>query len=155
MKNNTKGVFLLCCLLFLGQFSFAQEDSVKQEPLIVDDIQIDVKDVILDSTSKTVSLELFLTSYKRPERELKINAFGTKIVDAKGAESLFSSITLGKVLVKMEDKRNYLNYLMKVDEPVVFTVTIKNWSKGKPNELIFVFEDSEEEGHYIETAVQL
>ena len=44
---------------------------------------------------------------------------------------------------------------MKTDEPVLLKVTVPNWGKVKPKEIVVVFEDSEEEGHYIETAVQL
>lgn len=141
--------------LLLGQFGFAQTDKIEKELLVVDEIQIDVKSVQIDAKSKIASVELFLTSYTRNERELKLNTFGTQLVDAKGTKHLFGTIGLGKILVKLEDKQNYINYLMKMDEPVLLKVTVSNWGKVKPKELILVFEDSEEEGHYIETAVQL
>ncbi|MNY28065.1 hypothetical protein D3C86_1620180 [compost metagenome] len=73
----------------------------------------------------------------------------------KGTTHLFGTITLGKILVKLQDKQNYINYLMPMDEPVLLKVTVPNWGKVKPKSIIVVFEDSEEEGHYIETAVQL
>ena len=109
----------------------------------------------IDSKSNTASVELFLTSYTRNGRELKLNTFGTQLVDMKNKTYLFGTITLGKIMVKLEDKQNYINYLMKTDEPVLLKVTVPNWGKVKPKEIVVVFEDSEEEGHYIETAVQL
>jgi hypothetical protein len=150
-----KDFAVVCIFLLLGQFASAQSDKIEKEPLVVDEIQIDVKSVQIDAKMKTVSVELFLTSYTRNERELKLNTYGTQLVDAKSTKHLFGTIGLGKILVKSEDKQNYMNYLMKMDEPVLLTIKVANWGKVKPKELILVFEDSEEEGHYIETAVQL
>lgn len=155
MKIIIKYFVVVCMFLLLGQFVYAQSDKIEREPLVVDEIQIDVKSVQIDAKLKTASVELFLTSYSRNERELKLNTYATQLVDAKGTKYLFGTIGLGKIYVKLEDKQNYINYLMKMDEPVLLTITAANWIKGKPKELILVFEDSEEEGHYIETAVQL
>ncbi|UZJ65766.1 hypothetical protein OKW96_06245 [Sphingobacterium sp. KU25419] len=146
---------ILYAFLFVGQYAFAQVAQVEKDPLVVDEVQIDVKSVQIDAKSKTASVELFLTSYTRNGRELKLNTFGTQLVDVKGTTHLFGTITLGKILVKLQDKQNYINYLMQMDEPVLLKVTVPNWGKVKPKEIIVVFEDSEEEGHYIETAVQL
>ena len=42
------------------------------------------------------------------------------------------------------------------EQEVIAIYKANHWSSAeKPKELILVFEDSEEEGHYIETAVQL
>lgn len=150
-----KKIVVICMLLLCGQFVSAQSSQTEKEPLVVDEIQIDVKNVQVDAKSKSASVELFLTSYTRNGRELKLNTYGTQLVDSKGTKHLFGSIGVGKILVKLEDKQNYINYLMKMDEPVLLTIKVANWVKGKPKELILVFEDSEEEGHYIETAVQL
>ncbi|MDH5825068.1 hypothetical protein ACFX5U_19895 [Sphingobacterium sp. SG20118] len=155
MKTLIKYFTTICMLLFLGQFSYAQSDKIEKEPLIVDDIQIDVKSVQVDAKKKTISIELFLTSYTKGGRELKMNTYGIQAVDTKGEKHFFGTIGLGNVLVKLEDKQNYMNYFMKMDEPVLMKVVVFNWVKGKPKELLVVFEDSEEEGHYIETAVQL
>lgn len=155
MRTIIKDFVTICIFLLLGQFVYAQSDKIEKEPLVVDEIQIDVKSVQIDAKLKTASVELFLTSYSRNERELKLNTYGTQLVDAKGVKYLFGTLGLGKIFVKLQDKQNYINYLMKMDEPVQLTITVANWIKGKPKELILVFEDSEEEGHYIETAVQL
>jgi hypothetical protein len=155
MKISVKYLVIFCAFLFLGQFAFAQVGQVEKDLLVVDEIQIDVKSVQIDSKSNTASVELFLTSYTRNGRELKLNTFGTQLVDMKNKTYLFGTITLGKIMVKLDDKQNYINYLMKTDEPVLLKVTVPNWGKVKPKEIVVVFEDSEEEGHYIETAVQL
>lgn len=156
MKIIAKYSAILCAFLCLGQYAFAQVAQVEKDPLlVVDEIQIDVKRVQMDTKSKTASVELFLTSYTRNGRELKLNTFGTQLVDMKGTTYLFGTITLGKILVKLQDKQNYINYLMQMDEPVLLKVSVPNWGKVKPKSIIVVFEDSEEEGHYIETAVQL
>lgn len=155
MKIIIKDFVIICMFLLFGQLVYAQSDKIEKEPLVVDEIQIDVKSVQIDVKLKTATVELFLTSYNRNERELKLNTYGTQLVDVKGKKYLFETLSLGKILVKLEDKQNYINYLMKMDEPVLLTLKVANWGKEKPKELILVFEDSEEEGHYIETAVQL
>ncbi|UIR56046.1 hypothetical protein LZQ00_17495 [Sphingobacterium sp. SRCM116780] len=157
MRKIINTILIICAGMVAGNHVYAQSDKSEKELLVVDDVQIDVKTVQVDPKTKTALVELFLISYTRNGRELKLNTYGTKIVDSKGSQYFFSTIGLDKVLVKSQDKQNYINYLMKMDEPVILKMTVSDWvkEKGKPKELILVFEDSEEEGHYIETAVQL
>lgn len=157
MKNTLKILSFAFSLLFMLQDSYGQSDTIAKQVLVVDDIQIDVKQVLFDSITNITTVELFLTSYTKNERELKLNTYATQLIDAKGEKNYFATISLDQILIKIEDKQNYLNYLMLMDEPVLLKVSVANWTKdkGRVQTLLLAFEDSQEEGHYIETAIQL
>ncbi|NQD71033.1 hypothetical protein HP439_09915 [Sphingobacterium shayense] len=142
------------CMLFLainGQ-AFGQQDSTVN---ITDDIQVDVKSVTLDSHSDTLTVELFLISYQVDPREFKLNTFATQLVDDTGGAHLFWSIQMGRVLVKIGDRQNYLHYLIEENEPVPFTLKIAGWGEKAASKLNVVFEDSNEVGKYITHQVNL
>lgn len=141
-------------MLFLainGQ-AFGQQDSTVN---ITDDIQVDVKSVTLDSHSDTLTVELFLISYQVDPREFKLNTFATQLVDDTGGAHLFWSIQMGRVLVKIGDRQNYLHYLIEENEPVPFTLKIAGWGEKAASKLNVVFEDSNEVGKYITHQVNL
>lgn len=141
-------------MLFLainGQ-AFGQQDSTVN---ITDDIQVDVKSVTLDSHSDTLTVELFLISYQVDPREFKLNTFATQLVDDTGGSHLFWSIQMGRVLVKIGDRQNYLHYLIEENEPVPFTLKIAGWGEKAASKLNVVFEDSNEVGKYITHQVNL
>ncbi|MGO1243599.1 MAG: hypothetical protein ACTJHT_05825 [Sphingobacterium sp.] len=139
-------------LLMIDHCAFAQQDSTVN---VSDAIQFDVKSVHLDSCSDTLIVELFLISYQMDPREFKLNTFATQLVDQTGASHLLSSIQMGRVLVKIEDRQNYLHYLIKENEPVVLIVKVAGWADQKANKLNVVFEDSSEVGKFITHQVSL
>lgn len=147
--------FLFVGLVFCcgGSLAFGQE--VEKEPLVIDDIQIDVKHVGLSAKGDTAVVELFLISYKKGSREFKLNTFASGIVDSQGKPYLYASMQMGKVLIKLADRQNYIHYLLKEDEPVKFLVKTGDWKKqwGKPQHFKLAFEDSEEEGKFLEIVV--
>jgi hypothetical protein len=63
---------------------------------------------------------------------------------------------MGNVLVKFEDKQNYLHYLLEEDKPVDIQVVVKDWKKtDKPVMIKLVFESSTEEGEFLEVPISL
>ncbi|WP_140938019.1 hypothetical protein [Sphingobacterium lumbrici] len=149
-----KILFGLFFILFT-HFTFAQE--IDTTAILVDEIQVDVKDVTLSVKGDTATVELFLISYKRNPRELKLNTYATQIGDSTGNYHLYDSIKMGKVLVLLAHRQNYLHYFMEEDVPVPFQIKVANWAqdRGKPTHLKLVFEDSKEEGKYLEKTVDL
>lgn len=143
--------FSLCLVtLVLGQ-------EPARESLEIDDIQIDVKRVTLSKNVDTATVELFLISYQKGTREFKLNTFASGIVDSGGKTYLYDSMQMGKVLVKLTDRQNYIHYLLEEDEPVKLVVKTVGWKKqwGKPQQFKLAFEDSEEEGKFLEVIVDL
>ena len=145
--------FLLClCALSI----YAQAQTVTEtEPLVVDDIQIDVKNVTVRGDSTEV--ELFLISYKKNPREFKLNTFASGVADSQGTPYLYKSMKMGRVLAKVEQRQNYIHYLLEQDVPVSLRVVTPNWKKqwGKPKQFKLSFEDSQEEGKFLEVIIDL
>src|SRR5690606_40627615 len=120
---------------------------------VVDDIQID--DERVQQYAETLIIDLFLISYKMEPREFKLNTFASPVVDEKGQLHLYTTLTMGRVMTRIEDRMNYLHYLLEEDEPVSFQVKIANWKGGRPQKLLLDFEDSEEIGKFITETVGL
>jgi len=127
------------------------------EPLGVDDIQIDVKEVKLSATGDTAIVDLFLISYKRGGREFKLNTFASGIIDSQGKPYLYSSVQMGRVKITLSDRKNYMHYFMEEDVPVSLQIKTASWKKqwGKPQQVKLTFEDSTEEGKFLEVTVNL
>lgn len=143
---------VLSCAMRIG---YAQETV--DEPLVVDDIQIDTKSVLLSPAGDTATVDLFLISYQKAPREFKLNTFASGIVGSDGKPRLYASIQMGNVRVDLADKQNYLHYLLKQDEPVKLELKTAGWHKrwGKPQRMLLVFEDSSEQGKFLEVEVEL
>lgn len=139
-------------LCVLSTHVFSQEDPTVHT---VDDIQIDVKAVKADAKSDTLSVDLFLISYKKGPREFKLNTYGTQVVDEKGEKHFFTNMKMGQVFVQLVDRQNYLHYLLSEEMPVPLNVKIVGWGKQKAKKILLVFEDSAEEGKFIETEIAL
>lgn len=143
-------------VVFMGflSFSFGQEE---QPVLVIDDIQIDVKDITLSPKGDTATVELFLISYQKNPREFKLNTFASGVADSEGKPYLYSAVQMGKVIVRLEDRQNYLNYLLEQDVPVLLKIKTAAWTKrwGKPQQVKLTFEDSTEEGKFLEVMVNL
>jgi hypothetical protein len=150
-----KRYFLIFIGLLFASLSFGQDE---EKPLVVvDDIQIDVKDVSLSPKGDTAIVELFLISYQKNPREFKLNTFASGVVDSQGKPYLYASIQMGKVRLNLEDKQNYLHYLLEQDLPVLLRIKTAAWTQrwGKPKQLNLTFEDSTEEGKFLEVGVDL
>lgn len=146
-KHALVGLFFLLPYTLL-----AQEDTTR---MIIDDIQIDVKSVVVNPKTDTLSIELFLISYQMNPREFKLNTFATQVQDKAGEKHMYTTMKLGRVLIDIAERQNYLHYLFEEDEPVLFQLKIANWKREKPEKLVLVFEDSQEEGKFIQQEVEL
>lgn len=145
---------MFACLLFLLMGSKA---SLKAQDLpveqLIDDIQVDVKSVFHNPKTDSLTVDLFVISYSRNPREFKLNTYASQVFDATDNPSFYTLIKMGRVQVRLEDKQNYLHYLLEEEVPVPLTFKIANWGKRKPTKLVLVFEDSQEEGHFIQKEV--
>ncbi|GAA4184483.1 hypothetical protein KUH03_20550 [Sphingobacterium sp. E70] len=124
--------------------------------LVVDDIQFDLKEFHVDKATNELVINLFAISYSKDPREFKMNTFSTQILDQKKQPRFFSSIQMGNVQIRFEDKQNYLHYLLEEDKPVDIQVIVKDWKKtDKPSSIKLVFESSEEEGKFLDVPILL
>lgn len=141
-------------LLFLlfGSAGSLQAQDLPVEQL-TDNIQVDVKSIRHDPKTDSLTVDLFLISYSRKPREFKLNTYASQVFDAVGKPSFYSLIKMGRVQIRLEERQNYLHYLLEEEVPVPLTFKIANWGKRKATKLLLVFEDSEEEGHFIQKEV--
>ncbi|MFD2969152.1 hypothetical protein [Sphingobacterium bambusae] len=145
--------------LFLAMFAWLScgllhaQEEVRGN--VLDDIQVDVKAVHLDPDNDTLSIDLFLISYHMDQREFKLNTYATQVLDASGKKHLFTSLKMGRILINIKDRQNYLHYLFEENVPVPVTIKYADWKQEKPKKLLLVFEDSTEEGKFITQEVDL
>jgi len=145
-------IFILILCFGAGIVKSQSADSL----LVVDDIQFDVKDFHLDESKNKLIVNLFAISYSKDPREYKMNTFSTQVLDQKKQNHFFSTIRMGNVLVKFEDKQNYLHYLLEEDKPVDIQIVVKDWKRSdKPAMIKLVFESSAEEGKFLEVSIPL
>ena len=149
-------VILIAFVFSLVAFdSFGQ--SSEEGPVLVDDLQVDVKEVFLSAKGDTATVELYLISYERGTREFKLNSFASGIVDSKGQVYLYDVMQMGKVRLQAKDRQNYLHYLLEEDTPVKLVIQTTGWKKqwGIPQQCKLVFEDSSEQGKFLEIIIDL
>ena len=152
MKRLLFLLYLPLCWLSSNTL-LAQEKEPEKN--IKDDIQVDVKSTKINVGGDTLSIELFLISYQMDPREFKLNTFATQIVDNEGDKHLFTTMKMGRVLVQLADRENYLHYLLEEDIPVPLTIHVGDWKGKKASKVLLVFEDSKEEGKFITQEVDL
>lgn len=143
-------VFLCACLTTKAN---TQIDTTK---ILVDDIQIDLEKFEFDKKENKATVHLYLISYQKNPRELRLNTFACMAFDQKQQPYLYTTMHLGNVMVLAEKRQNYLYYLMEQNKPVKFTIEYENWPEEKtPDHVKIVFEDSGEEGKFLEIYVPL
>lgn len=152
MKKLLFSLFLPLCWLSSNEL-LAQEQEPEKN--IKDDIQVDVKSTKINARGDTLSIELFLISYQMNPREFKLNTFATQIVDGEGNKHLFATMKMGRVLLQLTDRQNYLHYLLEENVPVPLTIQVGDWKGKKASKVLLVFEDSAEEGRFITQEVDL
>ncbi|MBD1433428.1 hypothetical protein H8B06_11360 [Sphingobacterium sp. DN00404] len=154
MRNWVYFLFLTLGIFLSGEL-LAQEQDEDSLKNIKDDIQVDVKSVSTIANGDTLSIELFLISYQMDPREFKLNAFATQVLDSEGHKHLLTHMKMGRVLVQLADRQNYLHYLLEEDMPVPLTMQVGDWKGKKASKVLLVFEDSTEEGRFITQEVDL
>ncbi len=146
--------FLFIVLFNAPQSVFAQ-DAEDPTVHVVNEVQFDLKSV--KTVGDTLVVDLFAISYEKNPREFRLNVFGTNLTDADGVEHLFTSVQVGRVIVNISERQNYLNYLLNQDVPVAIqlklTPTTEAIKKAKLVKLVFAA--IEEEGKFVEAKLNL
>lgn len=150
-----KIVLFLVCLWSSIQFSMAQTDSLNS--IDVNDIEVIVKSVRFSPNKDTVTIEMVLHSYLKDPREMKINTFASGLLSPQGKTIFYNSMMLGRVKIALADRKNYFNYLLKRNEPVLYTVKTAFWQKewGLPKAFRITLEDRQDEGKFLQADISL
>jgi len=143
--------FLVSCLVCQKAFS-QSEDTLLQ---VVDDIQFDLKSVT--SSGDTLIIDLFAISYDKNPREFRLNVFGSSLVDEKDVTHLFNSIQMDRVIVNLDERQNYLNYLLHQDVPVAIRLKISPMTEEliHSKKVKLVFSSLEQEGQFLDVWIDL
>lgn len=151
-----KRFFLILAITLGFSFSFAQEKE-ERKSTDINEIEVWTKGVQVSAKGDTATVELYLQSYLKNPREFKLNTFSTGLLSGSEKPLWYHTMQLGKVLVRLEDRQNYLRYLLTRNEPVVLTIKTGDWKKqwGKPKQLKLAFEDFQEEGKILEFVIDL
>ena len=150
------GLFVALTLLSASTALSVQRDQVPvaqdSSGLTMDGIRFAATAYEIDSATNTASVTLTLTCLAERSRELKINVYGTQLVDDQRGAYYFSTLAMGRVLMRFEDRQNYLHYLLQPDTPVELKITAQGISPGATAIQVvkIVFEDSKEEGRFLE-----
>ncbi|WP_262248831.1 hypothetical protein [Parapedobacter soli] len=150
------GLFIALALLSVSVAVSAPLKGVPAEQdssvLIMDDIRFEAIAYTIDSATNTASVTLTLTCLSERSRELKVNVCGTQLVDDQRNAYYFSALTMGRVLMRFEDRQNYLHYLLQPSAPVELTITAQGISpQAKAIHMVkVVFEDRKDEGRFLE-----
>jgi len=140
---------------FCGFVSSAMAQTVNT--IDIDEIEVTVKSVVLSAKSDTVTVSFYLQSYLKNPRELKINTFASGLLSAEGKPMFYSTMEIGKVKINIADRQNYIHYLLRRDEPVLYVVKTPNWKKnwGKPQQFRLTLEDHLETGKFLQVDIPL
>src|SRR3546814_284075 len=127
------GLFVALALISAPTVLFAHRNStlITQDSsgLTMDGIRFEATAFTIDSAKNIATVTPTLTCLSPQSRELKINVYGTQLVDDQRNAYYFSTITMGRVLMRFEDRQNYLHYLLQPNIPAKLTIT----SKGIPS----------------------
>ncbi|PPK99599.1 hypothetical protein [Parapedobacter indicus] len=148
----TIGMLMLLSLVASAQHKSADIVGQDSSAIVVDNIQFKAEQFVIDPATRTATVTLALTSLKDKPRELKINVYGTQLVDNARDAYYFSTIALGRVLMRFEDKQNYLHYLLQPQVPAKLTITADaiSTTAAAIQVVKIVFEDSAEEGRFLD-----
>ncbi|WP_257657358.1 hypothetical protein [Parapedobacter lycopersici] len=155
MKLHSKLYLLILCMapvLAAAQSGNAATDPVDSTTVVVDSVQFDVVDFRIDSATHTATVEITLTNLKADPRELKINVYGTQLVDDQRNAYYFSTMALGQVLMRFTDRQNYLHYVLQPRTAVPLTVTVERIAPDAKRIAVtkVVFEDRAEVGRFLD-----
>ncbi|WP_293934481.1 hypothetical protein [Sphingobacterium sp. UBA6645] len=148
---------LLLAIFFIGLFVAPQylkaQETEDPSVHVVNEIQFDLKSV--KTVADTLVVDLFAISYEKNPREFRLNVFGSNLTDADGKEHFLTSIQVGRVIVNIADRQNYLNYLLNQDVPVAIQLKLAPATDAikKAKQVKLVFADFEEEGKFVEAII--
>jgi len=148
--------FLVLAITIGVNCSFAQEKQ-ERKSTDINEIEVWTKSVQVSAKGDTATVELYLQSYLKNPREFKLNTFSTGLLSGSEKPLWYHTMQLGKVRVHIDDRQNYLHYLLTRNEPVLLTIKTGGWKKqwGKPKQLKLAIEDFEEQGKILEYTIEL
>ncbi|MBD1429858.1 MULTISPECIES: hypothetical protein [Sphingobacterium] len=152
-----KRVFLSFLFVVLACDVVFSQEKPERNSVDINEIEVWTKNVQLSTKGDTATVELYLQSYLKNPREFKLNTFSTGLVNGSEKPLWYHSMQMGKVRVHIDDRQNYLHYLLTRNEPVVLTIKTGGWKKqwGKPKQLKLAIEDFEEQGKILEYTIDL
>lgn len=142
-------LILFCSPLFAQQIEKSPEFSADSTELIAEHTRYQWISLTSDEAEKIAVAELIITNLKSADRDFTMNVYGTALKGTNGKEHMFHSITMGRVTIKLEDRQNYLRYLLQRDKPVKLQVTFP-FSAELPSvrEIALVVESGTEAGRF-------
>jgi|GEM_PF-469077 len=149
------GLCMLPLWTVLAQEASLEAEHPDPDATVLDEIRFTPGEFAVDKGTGTASVTVTLTSLKAKPRELKINVYGIQVVDNERKPYYFSSLMMGRVVMRFDDKQNYLHYLLQPEVPVKLTITAEGIADtAQAIRLVkIVFEDSAEEGRFLEAYV--
>lgn len=152
-----KQLLLSFFIVFTTFLHASGQDTLERKSIDVNEIEIWTKSIKLSPKSDTATVELYLQSYLKNPREFKLNTFSTGLIGGGDKPLWYHTMQMGKVRVHIDDRQNYLHYLLTRNEPVVLTIKTGGWKKqwGKPKQLKLAIEDFEEQGKILEYIIDL
>ena len=152
-----KRVFLSFLFTVLACGIVFSQGKPERNSIDINEIEVWTKSVQVSAKGDTATVELYLQSYLKNPREFKLNTFSTGLISGSEKPLWYHTMHMGKVQVHIDDRQNYLHYLLTRNEPVVLTIKTGGWKKqwGKPKQLKLAIEDFEEQGKILEYTIDL
>lgn len=151
-----KNIFLSLCFalaLTIPQLGFAQEQDTTLN--VVDDIQFDLHSVTTSGDSLVI--DVFVISYDKNPREFRLNVFASAIIDSEEQSHMLTTAQMDRVIVNLDDRQNYLNFLLHQDKPAAIKIKLSPLTEEiKQAKLLkLVFNALDDEGQFLEAYIDL
>ncbi len=142
-------LLFFCSPLLAQQVEKSPEFSADSTELIAEHTRYQWISLTSDEAKKIAVAELIITNLKSADRDFAMNVYGTVLKDTNGKEHMFHSIAMGRVTIKLEDRQNYLRYLLQRDKPVKLQVTFPFSAElSSVREMALVAESGTEAGRF-------
>ena len=152
MKNIFLSLFFALALT-IPHLGFAQEQDTTLN--VVDDIQFDLHSVTTSGDSLVI--DVFVISYDKNPREFRLNVFASAIIDSEEQSHMLTTAQMDRVIVNLDDRQNYLNFLMHQDKPAAIKIKLSPLTEEiKQAKLLkLVFNALDDEGQFLEAYIDL
>lgn len=152
MKNIFLSLFFALALT-IPQLGFAQEQDTTLN--VVDDIQFDLHSVTTSGDSLVI--DVFVISYDKNPREFRLNVFASAIIDSEEQSHMLTTAQMDRVVVNLDDRQNYLNFLLHQDKPAAIKIKLSPLTEEiKQAKLLkLVFNALDDEGQFLEAYIDL
>ncbi|MGJ1206229.1 hypothetical protein [Sphingobacterium lactis] len=152
MKNIFLSLFFALALT-IPQLGLAQEQDTTLN--VVDDIQFDLHSVTTSGDSLVI--DVFVISYDKNPREFRLNVFASAIIDSEEQSHMLTTAQMDRVIVNLDDRQNYLNFLLHQDKPAAIKIKLSPLTEEiKQAKLLkLVFNALDDEGQFLEAYIDL